>query len=98
RNPIAQSGSRLAAPHGAGISVVSGAIEPVGQQRRGGPATRLPGLVRPGDGRVQRVGERIISRRTAESNYRRGRSQLALWFMRNPPPAVVATMRRPSDR
>ena len=28
--------------------------------RRAGPATRLPGLVRPGDGRVQRVGEGIV--------------------------------------
>ena len=48
--------ARPEAPDGAGLPLVPGPVEPLGDRRRAGAADRLPGLVRPGDGRVQRTG------------------------------------------
>ena len=48
--------ARSEAQDGAGLPLVPRPVEPLGDRRRADAAARLPDLVRPGDGRVQRVG------------------------------------------
>ena len=48
--------ARPQAPDGPGVSLVSGPVVALGQRRRAVAQDRLPGLVRPGDGRLQRMG------------------------------------------
>src|SRR5439155_565909 len=83
----APGGERPEAPDGARLPVVSGAVEPVGERRGADPPARLPGVVRPGDGGVQRVGEGVGAGETREPDGGRGRSELTLRGVRRPPPA-----------
>lgn len=68
--PRSRSGSegrsRPEAQDGPGFSLVSRPIVPLGERRRGRPQAGLSGLVWPGDGCVQRMGEGLVSRRSEE--------------------------------
>src|SRR5262249_32943641 len=57
---------------GPDVSLVSRPVVTVGERRRANAAGRLPGLVRPGDGGVQRVGERFGPGTAGESAGRDG--------------------------
>ncbi len=47
----------------------------LGQRRRSRPRARLPGLVRPGDGRVQRMGQGLLPREAGRAPRRAGGPQ-----------------------
>ena len=60
----APGGARRAgpeAPHGPRLPLVSGTGGPLGERWRNVPPHRLPDLVRPGHGRIQRMGRRFLS-------------------------------------
>ena len=52
--------ARPEAQDGPGLPLVSGPVVALGQRRRADARGRLPGLVRPGDGGVQRVDEGLV--------------------------------------
>ena len=54
--------ARAQAQDGAGLPLVSGHVQPLGDRRRTRAARRLPDLVRPGDGRLQPLGRRHVPR------------------------------------
>ena len=54
--------ARSQAPHGARVPLVPRQVEPLGHRRRARATGRLPDLVRPGDGRVQRLGQGQLPR------------------------------------
>ena len=58
---------RSQAKDGAGVSLVSGDVVALGQQRRAVANRRLPDLVRAGHGGVQRLGSRVVPRAARES-------------------------------
>ena len=61
---VARAEPRAAAQDGAGVPLVSGPVVALGQRRRRRAEGRLPGVVRPGDGGVQRVDARDRSWKT----------------------------------
>ena len=67
RAQVDEGRSRSEAPDGAGLPLVPRPLEPLGDRRRGRPPHRLPDLVRPGDGRLQRLGRAAASSEKPES-------------------------------
>ena len=69
--------ARAPAPHGAGVPLVPRPLGALGHRRRGRPPGGLPGLVRPRDGRLQRLDRGLLPGRARGADRRPGRAQPA---------------------
>ncbi len=91
--------ARPQAEDGAGLPLVPGDVVAVGQRRRAVADGRLPGLVRPGDGGLQRLGARVVPGAARGASGRDGRPEHPLRCGRpDPRPDPGRPGRRPARR
>ena len=86
------------APHGSGVPLVPGQVEPLGDRGRVEAPLRLPDLVRPRDGRLQRLGAGVVPRGPRSAKRRPDRPQPARGSGRGEPRATAPQLRCPHAR